>query len=316
MIELKLIFYGTPEFAVHQLDYLYLQKCTILAVVTAPDKPSGRGKKLQMSAVKKYALKKNIPVLQPQNLKAPAFIEQIKNLQPDCQIVVAFRMLPKSVWSLSRLGTINLHASLLPNYRGAAPINWVIKNGERYSGLTTFLIDEKIDTGALLLQEKIELQSEETAGSLHDRLAALGGPLLYKTLAQLDAGQLQPQVQQLQGNEKIAPKLDKENMRIDWKEPLSLIAQHIKAMSPYPGAWTVFTDSNENEQILKIFRVSIKIEKHNLPPQQLVIRDREMLISTPEGFLICEEVQLPNKRKMAANALLNGYTFERNTRIY
>lgn len=316
MKDLKIVFYGTPEFAVHQLDYLYQQKCIIVAVVTAPDKPSGRGKKIKISAVKKYALTKQLPLLQPTNLKAPSFQEAIEERNPDCQVVVAFRMLPKNIWSLSRLGTINLHASLLPNYRGAAPINWVIKNGERHSGLTTFLIDEQIDTGAMLLQEKIELYPEETAGSLHDRLAALGGPLLYNTIVQLDAGELQPQVQQLQGNEKMAPKLDKANMRIDWKEPLPSIAQHIRAMSPYPGAWTVFIDPKGSEEILKIFSAKIKIEKHHLPPHQLFIRDREMLITTPEGYLICEEVQLPNKRKMTASAILNGYTFDKNTRIY
>jgi len=316
MKELKLLFYGTPEFAVHQLDYLNQQNCTILAVVTAPDKPSGRGKKIQMSAVKKYALSKKLPLLQPSNLKAPAFLEKIEQLKPDCQVVVAFRMLPKSVWSVSRLGTINLHASLLPNYRGAAPINWVIKNGERFSGLTTFLIDDQIDTGAILLQEKIELHPEETAGTLHNRLAALGGPLLYNTLVQLNTGKIQPQRQRLKGNEKAAPKLNKKNVRIDWKEPLSSIVQHIKAMSPYPGAWTIFIDPNGSEQTLKIFSARIKIEKHHLPLHHLYIKNREILITTSEGYLICEQVQLPNKRKMSATSLLNGFNFEENTRVY
>ncbi len=313
---LKIIFYGTPEFAVHQLDYLYQQKFTIAAVVTATDKPSGRGKKLQMSAVKKYALEKQLPLLQPDNLKAPAFEAEIKKQAPDCQVVVAFRMLPKNIWSLSRLGTINLHASLLPNYRGAAPINWVIKHGEQYSGLTTFLIDEQIDTGAVLLQEKIELHEEETAGSLHDRLAALGGPLLHKTITQLNEGALRPIRQKLIGNEKRAPKLNKENLRINWEDPLLFIAQHIRAMSPYPGAWTIFVDANGQEQMLKIFTAKVKLQKHDKTPFQILVVGREMMITTPEGYLICEEVQLPNKKKMTASALLNGYVFTENTRVY
>jgi len=315
MKRLKLIFYGTPEFAVQNLAYLVKDHFEIAAVVTAPDKPAGRGKKIQRSAVKQYALENQIPVLQPTNLKDPSFIEQIKKMAPDGQVVVAFRMLPKSIWSLSRLGTINLHASLLPNYRGAAPINWAIKNGESHSGLTTFLIDDKIDTGAWLLQEKIALDKNETAGSLHDRLAKLGGPLLAKTLRQFDQGLLKPKPQHLSGTEKAAPKLSRESARINWNDSLNAIERHIRAMSPYPGAWTMLVDETGTEQALKIFKAQLKAEKHNFPLHNLIVEEQSILITTAEGVLLCEEIQLPGKRKMSAADLLNGYKFAQNTTV-
>jgi len=315
MNKMKIIFYGTPAFAVQNLDYLHKNNFTVAAVVTAPDKRSGRGKKMHSSAVKKYALANNIPVLQPENLKAESFVTKIKHLAPDCQVVVAFRMLPESVWSLSRLGTINLHASLLPNYRGAAPINWVIKNNEKHTGLTTFLIDDKIDTGAVLLQKRIAINPKETAGSLHDRLAELGGPLLQQTLSDLNEGKIFPQPQQIAGNVKSAPKLNRETIRINWQEKLSEVECHIRAMSPYPGAWTSIIDQKGQEQQLKIFSASTKFEAHGVAPKRLLVKGKEIYISTEQGYLICEEIQLPNKRKMLAAELLNGYNFPKQTMV-
>ncbi len=315
MNKMKIIFYGTPAFAVKNLDYLHKNNFTVAAIVTATDKRSGRGKKIHISAVKKYALANNIPILQPKNLKADSFVTKIKDLAPDCQVVVAFRMLPESVWSLSRRATINLHASLLPNYRGAAPINWVIKNNEKYTGLTTFLIDDKIDTGAVLLQKKIEINPKETAGSLHDRLAQLGGPLLQQTLSDINKGKIFPKPQQIEGIVRSAPKLNRETVRINWQEKLSQLECHIRAMSPYPGAWTTLVDEKGQEQQFKIFTASIKFEAHGMVPKRLLVKGKEIYVSTEEGYLICEEIQLPNKRRMLAAELLNGYNFPKKTMV-
>ena len=313
MNKMKIIFYGTPAFAVQNLEYLHKNNFTISAVVTATDKRSGRGNKINSSAVKKYALANNIYILQPKNLKVDSFVNKIKDLAPDYQVVVAFRMLPECVWSLSRLGTINLHASLLPNYRGAAPINWVIKNNEKFTGLTTFLIDDKIDTGAFLLQTKIAINPKETAGGLHDRLAQLGGPLIQKTLSDFNQGKIFPQPQQIEGIIKSAPKLNREKIRINWQEKLSEIECHVRAMSPYPGAWTYLVDEKGQKQQFKILSANTKFEAHGIAPKRLLVKGKEIFISTEEGYLICEEIQLPNKRKMLAAEALNGYNFPKKT---
>ena len=212
----KIIFFGTPPFAVSCLEKVVKEKFNVVAVVTAPDRPAGRGRKIKSSAVKHFVETKNIPVLQPVNLKAPEFLKKLNELKPDLMVVVAFRMLPREVWSIPSLGTFNLHASLLPNYRGAAPINWSIINQEKYSGVTTFFINEEIDSGAILLQEKVDIETQDTAGSLHDKLAKKGSELICNTIRGILKGSITPQKQEEKGYEKAAPKLNKENIFIDW----------------------------------------------------------------------------------------------------
>ena len=302
------MFFGTPTFAKICLDKMIKEGCNVVAVVTAPDKASGRGKKINFPAIKKFALNANLPILQPVNLKNPLFVEELKSFQPDLFVVVAFRMLPEVVWSLPPLRTFNLHASLLPNYRGAAPINWVIINGEKNSGVSTFYIDDKIDCGGLLMQASIELATDETVGTLHDKLAKIGSELICQTVEGLTEGGLSEEQQQLTGFEKTAPKLNNKNVSIDWNLSLKQIESHIRGLNPYPGARTSLTDENKTE-VMKVLRSTIKKTTHDFENHQLIVQDKKILISHPEGFLVCEEVQLPNKKRMLAVDLLNGYTF-------
>ena len=302
------MFFGTPTFAEICLDKMIMKGCNIAAVVTAPDKGSGRGKKINSSAIKKFALNANLPILQPINLKDPLFIEKLKNFQADLFVVVAFRMLPEVVWSLPPLKTFNLHASLLPNYRGAAPINWAIINGEKISGVSTFYIDDKIDSGGLLMQASIQLTSNETVDTLHDKLAKIGSELICQTIKGLAEGSLSGKQQQLTGLEKPAPKLNNENVSIDWDSSLKQIESHIRGLNPHPGARTSLTYKNKTE-VMMVFKSKIEKTTHDFKNHQLIVQDKKILISHPEGFLVCEEVQLPNKKRMPAIDLLNGYTF-------
>lgn len=310
----RILFFGTPEFAVICLQKLLESDCTIVGVITSPDRPAGRGKKLRSSAIKDYAVQHELPLLQPLNLKDLDFIKSVEELNADIAVVVAFRMLPKSLWSLPSKGTFNLHASLLPQYRGAAPINWAIANGEKESGVTTFLIDEKIDTGALLLQKKILLDTHETAGSLHDKLASLGSELIVETIDSLFSDTLSPQVQDEKAPLKEAPKLTKENTQISWDKSLEEIHCFVRAMNPYPGAWVLLHEKNST-LTMKVFEAEIRKEKHNTPVGYVRVENREIQIAHPEGWLICLHIQLPNKRKMKASELLNGYAFDENCRI-
>jgi len=302
------VFFGTPTFAEICLNKMIMKGCNIAAVVTAPDKGSGRGKKINSSAIKKFALNANLPILQPVNLKDRLFIEKLKNFQADLFVVVAFRMLPEVVWSLPPLKTFNLHASLLPNYRGAAPINWAIINGEKISGVSTFYIDDKIDSGGLLMQASIQLTSNETVDTLHDKLAKIGSELICQTIKGLAEGSLSGKQQQLTGLEKPAPKLNNENVSIDWDSSLKQIESHIRGLNPHPGARTSLTYKNKTE-VMKVFKSKIEKMTHDFKNHQLIVQDKKILISHPEGFLVCEEVQLPNKKRMPAIDLLNGYTF-------
>jgi methionyl-tRNA formyltransferase len=235
---MRIIFMGTPEFAVPSLKTLHEFGYEIVAVVTVPDKPAGRGRKLRPSAVKEYALAHDLPILQPVKLRDPAFVSSLQDLRPDLMVVVAFRMLPKMVWEIPRMGTFNLHASLLPDYRGAAPINWVLINGERETGLTTFLIDEKIDTGNILLQEKVEIPTSWNAGDLHDHMMEKGSRLVLKTAQELDGARLIPHKQDESLYRHKAPKIQKEDCRIDWSRSSVEVYNHIRGLSPYPTAWT------------------------------------------------------------------------------
>lgn len=253
MKKLRIIFFGTPEFAVASLDALLNADLEIVAVVTSPDKPAGRGMQLTKSAVKKYAEQKNILVLQPQKLKDPEFLKELKLLDSELQVIVAFRMLPELVWSMPPMGTINVHASLLPDYRGAAPINWAVINGEKETGVTTFKLKHEIDTGNILLQEIITIREEETAGELHDRMKLIGANLLVSTIHGLRDNTLketpQSSFSNIAGNAKHAPRIFTETCRIHWNKNVSEIFNHVRGLSPYPGAFTYL-----NDKLLKIYR--------------------------------------------------------------
>ena len=313
--QLRVIFMGTPEFAVAQLEEILKSQHKVIAVVTTPDKPAGRGQKLSESAVKKCALEHQLPVLQPEKLKNPEFISQLRDLQPDVIVVVAFRMLPKEVWSLPKLGTFNLHASLLPQYRGASPINFALINGDKESGVTTFLIDEKIDTGKMLLQAKIPIDSNDDAGSLHDKLMDLGRKLVIETLDGLADGKLKPQ-QQPAGNEiKYAPKIFKEDCQIDWEQPLEKIHNLVRGLSPYPAAFTRLYIGNSSK-VLKIFKGHYKEEKHILPIGRVVIEGKKTLkIAGKDGFYFPLTVQLEGKKQMNVPDFLNGLVEKENLTV-
>ena len=304
---------GTPNFAVTTLSALLKSPHEVVGVVTNIDKPAGRGKRMHESAVKKYAREQQLPLLQPTRLKDREFLSAIKEWNADVFIVVAFRMLPKEVWQIPPMGTINLHASLLPNYRGAAPINWAIIHGEKISGVSTFFIDNKIDTGKLLKQQSTVLDERETAGSLHDKLAVLGGDLLSSTLDELENG-IEAHDQQIDGTEKLAPKLDKNNTRIDWNKSLEEIDALVRGLSPYPVAWTILEEAGE-EKILKLFEVKIEVKKHHYSPGTVILENKQMKIAHPQGYVHCLSIQLPNKRRMDVKDLLNGHQFMPETRV-
>tara|TARA_B100000900_G_scaffold76029_1_gene60829 strand:- start:2193 stop:3137 length:945 start_codon:yes stop_codon:yes gene_type:complete len=310
----KIIFFGTTPFAVSCLEKVVEEKFNIVAVVTPPDRPAGRGRKIKSSAVKHFVEAKNIPVLQPANLKAPEFLKQLIELEPDLMVVVAFRMLPKEVWSIPSLGTFNLHASLLPDYRGAAPINWSIINQEKHSGVTTFFINEEIDSGAILLQEKVDIETQDTAGSLHDKLAKKGSKLICNTIRGILKGSISPKKQEVNGSEKAAPKLNKENIFIDWDQPLDVIQAKIRGLSPYPGAKFNWIE-DDKKSIIKIFKAEIVKENHPFDPKKVIIKNHKILITHPKGFLNCIILQFPNKKQMNAIDLLNGNSFSDKVQV-
>ncbi|MFD2519011.1 methionyl-tRNA formyltransferase [Salinimicrobium flavum] len=314
MRKLRIVFMGTPDFAVQTLKSIVEAGYEVVGVVTAPDKPAGRGRKLQESAVKKYAVKNDLKVLQPTNLKSAGFLEELKNLKANLQVVVAFRMLPKVVWEMPEFGTLNLHASLLPQYRGAAPINWAIINGERETGVSTFFIDEKIDTGEMILQEKVEIDPAENAGSLHDKLMDTGANLVLDTLRSIEKGNLKTTSQKDAANLKPAPKLTRENTRINWEKPLDETYNFIRGLSPYPVAWTELMNGDE-PMMLKVYGATKQEEEHSEETGKILEADKEVKIAVPGGYIILKEVQLPGKRKMAVKDLLNGYKFSPTAKV-
>jgi methionyl-tRNA formyltransferase len=315
MEKLRIVFMGTPEFAVGILDTILQHNYEVVGVITAADKPAGRGQKIKYSAVKEYALAHEIPLLQPTNLKDESFLAELKALNANLQIVVAFRMLPKVVWEMPSLGTFNLHASLLPNYRGAAPINWAIINGETKTGVTTFFIDDKIDTGAMILNAETAIGESESAGELHDRLMQLGSETVIETLGLLEKGNVSTTIQQDTAEIKTAYKLNKENCKIDWTKPVSEIHNLIRGLSPYPAAWCFFGDKGE-EWNVKIYEVSSIKEVHSLAVGQLVCTKKEMKIAVQDGFIQIQSLQFPGKKKMATSELLNGVQFTENAKAY
>ncbi|WP_175335426.1 methionyl-tRNA formyltransferase [Polaribacter reichenbachii] len=313
MKDLRIVFMGTPDFAVTILKHLVDNNYNVVGVITATDKPAGRGRKLNESAVKKYALSQDLKILQPKNLKNEDFHKELKSLNADLQIVVAFRMLPKAVWQMPKMGTFNLHASLLPEYRGAAPIHWAIINGETKTGVTTFFIDDKIDTGEIILQEEIEITNTETVGSLHDKLMFLGAGLVAKTVDLIEAGNIETK-KQPELEEKSAPKLNSENTKIDWSDNLDNIYNKIRGLNPYPTAWTLI--KNDDEEIsAKIYNIEKIEEIHNYELGKLIFSKKEIKVAVKNGFINIKEIKLAGKKKMDATSLLNGFSFSKNAKM-
>ena len=306
---------GTPEFAVGILDTIIKNNYDVVGVITAADKPAGRGQKIKYSAVKEFALAHNLTLLQPTNLKDENFLAELKALNANLQIVVAFRMLPKVVWEMPQLGTFNLHASVLPNYRGAAPINWAIINGETKTGVTTFFIDDKIDTGAMILSSETQIDPTENAGQLHDRLMLLGSETVIDTLALIEKDNVQTIIQKDDAEIKTAYKLNKENCKIDWTKSASEINNLIRGLSPYPAAWCFFGDKNE-EWNVKIYEAKIVLEEHTNTIGSMVCTKKEMKIAVENGFIQILSLQFPGKKRMSAQELLNGIQFSENAKVY
>ena len=294
---------GTPQFAVKTLDAIFNSKHEVVGVVTSTDKPAGRGRKIQQSDVKQYATKNNIRLFQPEKLKNKNFIDDLKVLNADLFIVVAFRMLPKVVWEIPKKGTVNLHASILPNYRGAAPINWAIINGEKESGVTTFFINEKIDTGDVLLIEKTKIKDGQTAGELHDNLMEIGSKLIIRTISEIESGTLKSKKQIISESQKTAPKLNRNNTKINWFKDDITIKQFILGLNPYPGAWTLLS-INSRELNFKIFNV--KTSNLKVPKKTILLKENKLYIGTNTNALELLEIQLEGKKKMNANDFLQG----------
>ncbi|MDR1342419.1 MAG: methionyl-tRNA formyltransferase [Prevotellaceae bacterium] len=307
----RIIFMGTPDFAVASLQALVEAGHKVVAVVTQPDKPAGRGLQLQASAVKRYALEQNIPALQPAKMKDENFLRALQQLNADLFIVVAFRMLPEVVWRMPRLGTFNLHASLLPQYRGAAPISWAIINGETETGVTTFFIDENVDTGKILLSEKVKILPSDTAETLHDKLKETGKHLVLKTVEGIAASSIQPTPQEYAGNAgkaSAAPKLFKDTCRVSWQKKSCELVNFVRGLSPYPAAWCELSVNGAPPQQVKIFASHAEHAPENLPPAGAALTDgRSFLkIACSDGFLHVDELQLSGKKRMAAADFLRG----------
>ncbi|MDZ7362891.1 MAG: methionyl-tRNA formyltransferase [candidate division KSB1 bacterium] len=310
--ELKVVFMGTPEFAVVSLQKLLDHKIPVAGVVTGPDKPAGRGLQMQPTPVKKLALQAGLPILQPEKLRDAQFIQSLREWQAEVFVVVAFRILPPEVFTMPRLGTINVHASLLPKYRGAAPIQWAIINGETETGVTTFFIEEKVDTGEMILQRQTAIGEFETAGELHDRLAALGAEVLVATLEQVASGKWQrkPQI----GEASLAPKITKEMAAIDWKKSAREIFNLVRGMNPFPGAFT-----NWQGRHLKIFRARVyneaAVDNDAGAVAKVNVKEGELIIQTGRGHLAIDELQLEGKRRMSAAEFLRGHPIRNHEKL-
>ena len=311
--DLRIVFMGTPEFAVPILDKLIQNEYSIVGVVTAPDRPSGRGQKINESAVKVFSKSNGLTILQPTNLKDDSFLSTLKALNANLQIVVAFRMLPKVVWQMPSLGTFNLHASLLPDYRGAAPINWAIINGEKETGVTTFFIDEKIDTGAVILQSKVEISPTENAGELHDKLMQLGANLVLKTVQSIETGAVKTFVQPLKET-KTAYKLNKDNCKVNWNTTMHSIYNQVRGLHPYPAAWGLLSNGDELLNI-KLYEVRKHFEAHKFEIGKLISSRKAIKIAVKDGYIELVNFKFPGKRQMDAVSFLNGFTFHENSKM-
>jgi len=299
---LKLVFMGTPEFAVPSLEALCKAGYPILTVVTGADKPRGRGQRLGPTPVKQSALRHTIPVLEPSSVKDPAFAEKILRLRPDLAVVVAFRILPPSVFTIPPLGTFNLHASLLPRYRGAAPIHWAIMNGETETGVTTFFLEQAVDTGAMLLQSRVSIEPEDDAGALHDRLADLGARIVLETVRMIERGEARPQPQD-NGEATPAPKIFKEQCRILWNQPAEQLQNFVRGLSPHPAAWTMHGD-----HVLKIYRTRSVAGGQAGIPGAVTVTDTSLMVTARDGRLEILELQQEGRRRMTAAEFLRGYS--------
>lgn len=307
---LRIVFMGTPDFATASLQALVENNYQVVGVVTVPDKAAGRGQKLRSSSVKQYAEKQNIPVLQPNNLKDETFLAELKALNADVQVVVAFRMLPEVVWNMPPHGTFNLHASLLPLYRGAAPINWAVINGDKETGVTTFFIEHQIDTGNIIFQEKISIDSEENAGKVHDRLMKIGSVLVCKTIDAIANGTAPNNKQE--GTPTQAPKIFKDSCKIDWAKELNEIYNHIRGLSPYPAAWTTLNTG----KTIKVFRTQKELITHQETIGSILSDGKSYFkVSVKGGFLHLIEVQLAGKKRMSISDFLRGFQYTENLSV-
>ena len=316
---MRMVFMGTPEFAVASLDILLENKYEIAAVITAPDKPAGRGKIVQESAVKKYAVGKGLKILQPLNLKSEGFISELKNIKADLQIVVAFRMLPEVVWNMPRLGTYNLHASLLPAYRGAAPINWAIMNGESESGITTFKLKHEIDSGNILFQEKVTIESEDCAGDLHDKLMNKGAELILRTVQEIERADKEKReltfIAQSDHLISHAPKLNRDNCRINWDQPVKKIHDQIRGLSPFPSAYTVFHSEGKADSEWKILKSAAHVFSHSETNGLLLTENNTLKVFASGGVLEILELQQQGKKRMPAMEFLKGFRLGKGDRF-
>lgn len=309
MNDKSIIFMGTPEFASTILEYIVEKGISVKAVITAPDKPAGRGRKINQSAVKSSALKLNLPILQPTNLKDPDFIDRLEKINADLYVVIAFRMLPEIVWSLPPLGTVNLHASLLPNYRGAAPINWAIINGEKETGVTTFFINEQIDTGEIIAQKSLHIGLDEDTGQLSNRLEKLGAELAIETLELIATDQVNSSPQPKDKRESLAPKLTRENTQLQWDQDGEMIERHVRGLQPFPCAWTMLNNKGQL-WYCKIHDVAFVKEKKHLQIGQISVENQQIMVAVPNGIIHVKRLQLPNKKPMSDKELLNGYSID------
>jgi methionyl-tRNA formyltransferase len=300
---------GTPAFALSPLQKILESKHKVVAVITAPDRKSGRGKQLTASPIKVFSQEQGLPVLQPPNLKDPALISQLRELAPDVMVVVAFRMLPKEVWSIPTKGTFNVHASLLPKYRGAAPIHWAIINGEKETGVTTFFINEQIDTGEIIAQKSLRIHLEENTGQLSNRLEKLGAELALETLDLIASNQVKSSPQPQNEPESMAPKLTRNNTQIHWDHDGELVERHIRGLQPFPCAWTTL-HNNGQAMYCKIHEVDFIGRKQPLEDGQIFVENQQIMVAVPNGTIHVKRLQLPNKKPMSDKELLNGYSID------
>ncbi|MUH36961.1 methionyl-tRNA formyltransferase [Zobellia amurskyensis] len=314
MKDLRIVFMGTPEFATTILAALVEHSYNVVGIITAPDRPAGRGRSLQQSHVKKYALENGLKVLQPTNLKNEDFLSELKSLNGNLQIVVAFRMLPKAVWAMPEYGTFNLHASLLPDYRGAAPINWAIINGETETGVTTFFIDDKIDTGEIILQDRTDIGENMSAGELHDKLMVMGANLVVSTVKAIAKGPVKTIAQPTSKKLKEAYKIHKDTCEIDWTKSIDKVFNHIRGLSPYPGAWTTLMNGEE-KIFVKIYDTAKENTDHKLNVGEIETSKKELKVGVDGGYINVLEMQLPGKRKMKIQDVLNGLNLQKNAKM-
>lgn len=319
--DLKIVFMGTPDFAVESLRILVENDYNIVGVITMPDKPAGRGHKIQYSAVKQYALEKGLPLLQPENLKDETFIQDLKAWNADLQIVVAFRMLPEMVWDMPRLGTFNLHGSLLPQYRGAAPINWAIMNGDKETGVTTFFLKHEIDTGEIILQEKVTIGENDNVGKIYNELMHLGANLVQKTVDMIIVDAVKPMPQEelykSEGELNHAPKIFKDTCKVDWSKTAQEVHNHIRGLSPYPCAWSMLKLDADSEAVsVKIYESEVISESNTLEIGSIETDNKTYLhISCKNGKVAIKQMQMPGKRSMRIVDILNGYKFDKNAKF-